>query len=177
MQYGRLGEPGQPGNRPASDRDRAGGVVIRQRDTALPDRQPNGAIAALELDNLEAFARDLRAMRSKADLDYPEMAEVSHYTMRTLVSAAGGVRLPTLPVTVAYVQACGGDVAEWEERWARLAKTLKKDSKALPAAGSSPDTSGPEEHTGAPIPKVPPPPADDGAVYVITSAKSREERW
>jgi hypothetical protein len=177
MQYGRLGEPGQPAANATPDRDRAGGMVIKQRDTALPDRQPNGAIAALELDNLEAFARDLRAMRSKAELDYPEMAEVSHYTMRTLVSAAGGVRLPTLPVTVAYVQACGGDVAEWEERWARLAKALKKDSNALPAAGSSPDDSGSEEYTGTAIPKVPPPPPDDGAVYVITSAKSREERW
>jgi hypothetical protein len=177
MQYGRLGEPGQPTDTTTPDRDRAGGIVITQRNSALPDRPPSGAIAALENDNLEAFARDLRAMRSKAELDYPEMAEVSHYTMRTLVSAAGGVRLPTLPVTVAYVQACGGDVAEWEERWARLAKVLKKDSKALPAAGSTPDFSGSDERPGAAAPKMPPPPTDDGAVYVITSAKSREERW
>jgi hypothetical protein len=183
MQYGRLGEPGQPNDQVTPDRDRAGGIVIKQRDSALPERQRGGPIAALELDNLEAFARDLRAMRSKADLDYPEMAEVSHYTMRTLVSAAGGVRLPTLPVTVAYVQACGGDVAEWEERWAKLAKSLKKDSKALPAAGSSPEapgspgSPGSQEQAGPAAPKVPPPPADDGAVYVITSAKTRDERW
>ena len=34
--------------------------------------------------------------------------------MKTLASAAGGLRLPTLPVAVAYVRACDGNVAEWE---------------------------------------------------------------
>jgi len=98
---------------------RAGGPVIRQRDSALPDPPPGakGPIAAIENDNIAAFARDLRVMRSKAELDYPDMAEKSHYTMRTLASAAGGLRLPTLPVLIAYVKACGGDVSEWEERW------------------------------------------------------------
>src|SRR6266699_3761348 len=37
-------------------------------------------------DDLEAFARDLRALRAKAGLDYPEMAELSHYTMKTLAA-------------------------------------------------------------------------------------------
>ncbi len=72
-------------------------------------------MASIAPDGLEAFARDLRALRAKAELDYPEMAEVSHYTMKTLVSAAGGLRLPALPVAVAYVRACGGNVfPEWE---------------------------------------------------------------
>jgi len=179
MQYGLLGEPSpvQPGDGSSPERDRAGGVVIKQRDSALPERPPSGAIAAIEADNLEAFARELRAMRSKAGLDYPEMAEVSHYTMRTLASAAGGLRLPTLPVTVAYVQACGGDIAEWEERWAKLAKTLKMDPKALPAAGATTQAPGQDELPSTPSPKMPPPPQDDGAVYVITSAPSREEHW
>ena len=66
--------------------------MIRQRDSALPDPPPNakGPIAAIENDNVGAFARDLRVLRSKAGLDYPDMAEKSHYTMRTLASAAGG---------------------------------------------------------------------------------------
>lgn len=178
MQYGLLGEPSPVQSDSGSpERDRAGGVVIKQRDSAVPERPPSGAIAAIEVDNLEAFARDLRAMRSKAGLDYPEMAEVSHYTMRTLASAAGGLRLPTLPVTVAYVQSCDGDVAEWEERWAKLAKTLKMDAKALPAAGTPTVGAAQEELPGTPLPKMPPPPQDDGAVYVITSAPSREEHW
>ena len=69
----------------------------------------------------QSFARDLRALRAGAQLDYPEMAEASHYEMKTLASAAGGLRLPTLPVAVAYVRACGGNLAEWEDRWQKLA--------------------------------------------------------
>ncbi|MFF9087409.1 hypothetical protein ACF1BE_13490 [Streptomyces sp. NPDC014991] len=38
----------------------------------------------------------------------------------TLSQAASGERLPTLPVVLAYAQACGGDPGEWEARW-RLA--------------------------------------------------------
>jgi len=133
-------------------------------------------------------------LRSKAGLDYPDMAEKSHYTMRTLASAAGGLRLPTLPVLMAYVKACGGDVAEWEERWGKLVKSGKKGQAALPAAGT--DTSndepgvtadglpgtGPGSSTpGAPgAPEggpVPPSPPGSGEVYVITSAKPRDDRW
>ncbi|MFI9255542.1 hypothetical protein [Streptomyces sp. NPDC053069] len=35
--------------------------------------------------------------------------------------AAGGERLPTLPVVLAYVQACSGDLEEWEARWREAA--------------------------------------------------------
>ena len=100
------------------------GPVIRQRENAVPEEQPAAAAqpaVSIAPDGLESFARDLRALRAKAELDYPELADVSHYTMKTLVSAAGGLRLPTLPVAVAYVRACGGNVAEWEERWQKLA--------------------------------------------------------
>src|SRR6202035_2874247 len=115
---------------------RVGSPVIRQRDSALPDPPPNakGPIAAIETDNVAAFARDLRVLRAKAALDYPDIAEKSHYTMRTLASAAGGLRLPTLPVLIAYVNACSGDVSEWEERWDRLVKTGKKGELAVPTA-------------------------------------------
>ena len=161
--------------------------MIRQRDSALPDPPPNarGPIAAIENDNLGAFARDLRVLRSKAGLDYPDMAEKSHYTMRTLASAAGGLRLPTLPVLIAYVKACGGDVSEWEERWGKLIKAGKKGHAALPAAGT--DTAnqdpgvvadGPAGPAG-PVPpgQVPPTPPRSGEVYVITSAKPRDDHW
>jgi hypothetical protein len=179
--------PAQPGGPVQGNWERAGGTVIRQRDTALPDPPPNsrsGPIASIEADNIAAFARDLRVLRTKANLDYPAMAEKSHYTMRTLASAAGGLRLPTLPVLIAYVKACGGDVTEWEERWGKLVKS-KKGQAALPAAGS--DTSA-EEPWGAPDgvpggrgsgpgPVPPSPPPQPGEVYVITSAKPRDERW
>ena len=151
----------------------AGSPVIRQRDSALPDPPPGakGPIAAIETDNIAAFARDLRVLRSKTGLDYPDMAEKSHYTMRTLASAAGGLRLPTLPVLIAYVNACGGDVAEWEERWGRLTKSGKKGGQvALPvgnqAAGGQPGQ--------GPIPQGA---RQTGEIYVITSAKQRDAQW
>src|SRR5271165_6730239 len=53
------------------------------------------------------------------------MAELSHYTMKTLAAAAGGLNLPTLPVTAAYVRACDGNVAEWEDRWHRVADAIE----------------------------------------------------
>src|SRR5207237_5684917 len=111
--------------------------VIRQRDSALPDPPPSakGPVAAIETDNVGAFARDLRVLRSRTGLDYPEMAEKSHYTMRTLASAAGGLRLPTLPVLIAYVNACGAEQTEWEERWSKLMRATDAQA-ALPAAGA-----------------------------------------
>jgi hypothetical protein len=155
---------------------RAGGPVIRQRDSALPDPPPGskGVIAAIETDNIAAFARDLRVLRAKAGLDYPDMAEKSHYTMRTLASAAGGLRLPTLPVLIAYVNACDGDVGEWEERWDRLMKSGKKGSVALPAAGPRGGEPGATEGGRG---QIPPEARRTGEIYVITSAKDRDDRW
>lgn len=123
-------------------------------------------------------------LRSKAGLDYPDMAEKSHYTMRTLASAAGGLRLPTLPVLIAYVRACGGEVSEWEERWGKLIKAGKKGYAALPAAGSDASSADPNEAPSGPDTPAPPmagpaqqDPPRSGEVYVITSARPRDERW
>ena len=151
---------------------RVGSPVIRQRDSALPDPPPSprGPMVAIENDNIGAFARDLRVLRSKADLDYPDMAEKSHYTMRTLASAAGGLRLPTLPVVIAYVNACGGDVGEWEERWGRLTKSAGKGQAALPPA--EPEAGG-QPGQG----RIPPGARKTGEIYVITSAKERDAQW
>jgi hypothetical protein len=77
-------------------------------------------------EQLEGFAKDLRELRTRAGLGYPEMAELSHFTMKTLASAAGGLNLPTLPVIMAYVRACDGTVPEWEDRWHRLADAMKQ---------------------------------------------------
>ncbi len=160
--------------------------MIRQRGNAVPDERPVGRAQptiSIAPDGLESFARDLRAMRAKAGLDYPEMAEVSHYTMKTLVSAAGGLRLPTLPVAVAYVRACGGNVAEWEERWQKLATKITADAakkrrgegegrQALPEPASNPALPEPPAQ-----PAMPEPGPGAGEVYVITSAKPRQPGW
>ena len=87
---------------------------------------------------------------------------------RTLASAAGGLRLPTLPVLIAYVLACGGDVGEWEERWGKLSKPGRKgQAVALPAPDGRGDPGG----------AVPPGARQTGEIYVITSARMRDERW
>ena len=162
------------------------GPVIRQRENAVPAERPASVpqpAVSIAPDGLESFARDLRALRAKAELDYPELAEVSHYTMKTLVSAAGGLRLPTLPVAVAYVRACGGNVAEWEERWQKLATKITADAskkrrgdgderQALPEPADQPAV--PEQ---AAPPAAPDSQAEAGEVYVITSAKPRQPGW
>ncbi|MBV9451120.1 MAG: hypothetical protein JO345_35055 [Streptosporangiaceae bacterium] len=159
------------------------GQVIRQRDNALPEPDQISAsqpIAAIAPDGLDSFARDLRALRAKAELDLPDMAEKSHYTMKTLASAAGGLRLPTLPVAVAYVRACGGDVAEWEDRWHKLAEKIT--AEAVKKQGDSEEPPEPAEASEAqsapglsqpPEPQQPGQPTGHDEVYVITSAKPR----
>ena len=163
------------------------GHLIRQRDTAVPELRPISAsapVAAIAPDGLESFARDLRALRSKAELDYPEMAERSHYTMKTLASAAGGLRLPTLPVAVAYVRACGGDTAEWEDRWHKLAEKITAEAAKQQGDGEDPpEPAAQAEVAGDQGPQqpaaTPPPQAQQGQseVFVITSAKPRQPGW
>ena len=70
--------------------------------------------------------------------------------MKTLASAAGGLTLPTLPVMAAYVRACNGNVAEWEDRWHRLSDTVepaRRGTTAEPGAAADgaagPGTAGP----------------------------------
>jgi hypothetical protein len=161
--------------------------VIRQRDKARPEDQPGGPaqpVASIAPDDLEAFARDLRVLRATADLDYPEMAESSHFEMKTLAAAAGGLRLPTLPVAVAFVRACGGNVAEWEERWQKIADRLTADT-ARKRRNDAEETAEPVEPADAPAALEPPNPAapappepdDGGEVYVITSAPPRQPGW
>ena len=181
--FGRVRDPMAADPRSTGSFGRAGGPVIRQRDSALPDPPPGGkgVIAAIETDNVAAFARDLRVLRAKVGLDYPDMAEKSHYTMRTLASAAGGLRLPTLPVLIAYVNACGGDVGDWEERWDRLVKSGKKGGAVVPAgeAGSREPgaAAGAAGVPGGGPGQAPPEARQTGEIYVITSAKDRDDRW
>jgi hypothetical protein len=162
--------------------------VIRQRETAVPENRAGGPaqpVASIEPDGLEAFARDLRTLRAKADLDYEELAEVSHYEMKTLAAAAGGLRLPSLPVAVAFVRACDGNVAEWEDRWQKVAEKITADA-AKKRRTDGDEAAEPLEPAAAPAaleppPRkpatVPPPDPDGGEVYVITSAKPRQPGW
>lgn len=67
---------------------------------------------------VQKFAAELRKLRTEAGSPpYRAMAKRTNQGASTLSQAAGGERLPTLPVVLAYVQACGGDLEEWEARW------------------------------------------------------------
>jgi hypothetical protein len=77
---------------------------------------------ASEDTELGGFAADLRKLRDKAGKpSYRELASRAHYSAATLSDAAGGKKLPTLAVTLAYVRACDGDEQEWEQRWRAIA--------------------------------------------------------
>jgi hypothetical protein len=147
--------------------------VLRNEAAKRPPASPEAA--------LEEFAKDLRDLRSKAGLGYPEMAELSHYTMKTLASAAGGIKLPTLPVTTAYVRACGGNVAEWEDRWHQVAALIEPSGDPGPppepghaeADRGADDAQGPGQAEGpgdGPRRGTPEPESPPEQVYVITSA-------
>ncbi|WP_370961507.1 helix-turn-helix domain-containing protein [Amycolatopsis sp. cg9] len=87
----------------------------------------------LDLDGspLTAFAAGLRALREHAgNPTYRELARRAHFSATTLSDAAGGRRLPSLAVTLAYVRACDGDDAEWERRWRATAAELTTPAPA-----------------------------------------------
>lgn len=74
---------------------------------------------------LQAFAHDLRRLREKAgNPTYRALAKTAGFSASTLGEAAGGVRRPSLDVTLAFVGACGGDVEAWQERWHQLDRQL-----------------------------------------------------
>ncbi|MFF7067187.1 nSTAND1 domain-containing NTPase [Streptomyces pseudovenezuelae] len=80
---------------------------------------------------VQRLAYELRKLRDEAGTPtYRAMAARAGYSAPTLSAAAAGERLPTLPVFLAYVSACGADPGEWEARW-RAARDESADARAL----------------------------------------------
>ncbi|MFD7379755.1 nSTAND1 domain-containing NTPase [Streptomyces mirabilis] len=76
------------------------------------------------------FAAELRKLRAEAGSPtYRVMAERAGQGASTLSQAAAGERLPTLPVVVAYVRACGGAETEWETRWREAAAEVAAEPR------------------------------------------------
>jgi hypothetical protein len=74
---------------------------------------------------LQAFAHDLRGVREQAgNPTYRALATIAGFSASTLSDAAGGMRQPSLEVTLAYVGACGGDAELWQRRWEELNRVL-----------------------------------------------------
>lgn len=82
-------------------------------------------------DDKARFLAEFRALRDRAAVDFEELAARTHFPSAVLKDAENGPGLPGLPVLAAYVRACGGDVAEWEERW-RLLALAADDEAGLP---------------------------------------------
>jgi len=78
-----------------------------------PERSLDPAAGPVQM--LAAELRDLR--RQAGNPGYRELAAEAGYSVAALANAAGGRSLPSLPVTLAFVRACGGDPAGWEGRW------------------------------------------------------------
>ncbi|WFB10543.1 hypothetical protein LRS74_28565 [Streptomyces sp. LX-29] len=71
---------------------------------------------------VQRFAYELRKLRQEAGgPTYRVMAQRARYSVTALSQAAAGEQLPSLSVALAYVEVCGGDRAEWEERWREAA--------------------------------------------------------
>ncbi|MEH0516932.1 MULTISPECIES: NACHT and WD repeat domain-containing protein [unclassified Streptomyces] len=76
------------------------------------------------------FACELRKLRQEAGgVTYRVMAAKAHYSAATLAQAAAGDRLPSLSIVLAYVGACGGDRAEWEQRWHETAREVSEQAR------------------------------------------------
>ncbi|KOT88541.1 hypothetical protein ADK86_32180 [Streptomyces sp. NRRL F-5755] len=85
------------------------------------------------------FAAQLRELRHAAGSPtYRELSARAHYSAAALSGAAAGRQLPSLAVTLAYVQACGGDVRQWERRWHEVAaERAVEAAEVVPAAGEA----------------------------------------
>ncbi|WP_327350514.1 nSTAND1 domain-containing NTPase [Streptomyces sp. NBC_01304] len=72
---------------------------------------------------VQQLAFELRKLRQEAGgITYRQMVRQVGFSVSTLSRAAGGEQLPLLPVVLAYVTACGGDAADWQERWQEAAR-------------------------------------------------------
>ncbi|MEU4443348.1 hypothetical protein AB0K14_13905 [Actinosynnema sp. NPDC050801] len=84
------------------------------------------------------FASDLRRLRERAGRPtYRELGRRTNYSAAALSAATAGRKLPSLAVTLAFVRACGGDVAEWRARWSGIAAEdiPEADQGAIPYVG------------------------------------------
>ena len=100
-----------------------------------PDRGP-----------LADFAHGLRVLRAAAGYpSYRHLAGKALFSASVLSTAASGDSLPSLPVTLAYVGACGGDPGYWRRRWEAVAADLAggaaaSATPAIPARAPMPGT-------------------------------------
>lgn len=94
-----------------------------------------------EDDVLVRFAGGLRQLREKVGQpSYRELGARAHVSASALSAAAGGRKLPSLTIALAYVRACDGDSGEWEKRWHEVAAELARrtEPELLDSAARAP---------------------------------------
>ncbi|MEV0646222.1 DUF2690 domain-containing protein [Phytomonospora sp. NPDC050363] len=85
------------------------------------------------------LAAELRALRAAAGgPSYREMAARVYFSRSALAEAAAGRTLPSLPVLLAFVQACGGEPEPWAERWHVLRRLIAEEDAEVPPASAWP---------------------------------------
>jgi hypothetical protein len=97
---------------------------------------------------IPAFALRLRELRREAGSPgYRELARTSSYSISALSDAAGGQRLPSLEVTLAFVEACGGDRQVWQLAWDKTRSALAVGANG-PNEPALPGIAEPSHHQG-----------------------------
>ncbi|SDK74244.1 WD domain-containing protein, G-beta repeat-containing protein [Lentzea albidocapillata subsp. violacea] len=82
------------------------------------------------------FAADLRRLRERAGSPtYRELSRRAHYSAAALSEAAGGRKLPSLAVTMAYAKACDADPEEWARRWRAVVESEPRGGNDSPYVG------------------------------------------
>ena len=75
---------------------------------------------------IQAFASELRRLRQQAGSPkYLQMQRRTGRSRTALAEAAGGDHLPTWDTVEAYVRACGGDLTQWQARWAQARDAVR----------------------------------------------------
>jgi hypothetical protein len=75
---------------------------------------------------IQAFASELRQLRQQAGSPkYLQMQRRTGRSRTALAEAAGGDHLPTWDTVEAYVQACDGDLDQWQARWAQARDAVR----------------------------------------------------
>ncbi|MFG2291483.1 DNA-binding protein [Streptomyces sp. NPDC048595] len=88
---------------------------------------------------VQRLAYELRKLRDEAGTPgYRAMARRAGYSASVLSTAAAGERLPSLPVFLAYVRACGGNEEEWQHRWEQVDEELAAQPRPDEEDGESP---------------------------------------
>ncbi|WP_021591885.1 hypothetical protein [Actinomadura welshii] len=79
---------------------------------------------------LQRFAHELRELRRQAgEPGYRQLAEATRFSASALAAAARGERLPSLQVTLAYVEACDGDRERWRRAWHDVRRELAGETE------------------------------------------------